>query len=330
MNDKKIPIIDFHSHMMINMTYLKKDLTKRVKSPGFWNPFKNMLDLQKIKEGNYKVIVFNIYVPGVFGIAVDFYEEALRQFGILEEFVKKNSNDVALVKNYNEIEKNWKEGKISIIPALEGGHHLDSTESLDIFKDKGIFYITLTHFVKNRISGACTFQFMNKYNGITDFGKAVIKRMEEVNIIPDLAHISEEGFYQFLDLYNGPVFISHGAVRAFNDSERNISDDQILEIGRRDGLMGIIMFPWYLTKRGVFSTAEVWAKTAAHIAELIGPEHVNLGSDFDGEIFSVKGVKDASEIQNLRIYLAKEGFTNEEIEMILWKNSYNFLKKYYN
>ena len=329
MKETKIPIIDLHSHMLINLSYLKKDLSKKVASPSFWNPLKNQLDLQKIKEGNYKAIVFNIYVPGIFKIAVDFYEDAVRQIEILENFVSENSDDLVLAKNFNDIEKNWDTGKISVVPSLEGGHHIKDLESLDFFKEKGIFYITLTHFLTNRIAGACTFKFLAKNCGISDFGRDVIRKMEKLNIMPDLAHISDEAFYQFLDIYNGPLFVSHGAVRAFKESERNLSDDQIIEIGERDGLIGIIMFPWYLSKGGVFTSADIWAKTAAHIAELIGPEHVALGSDFDGYIFSVKGVRDASEIQLLRFYLEKAGFSREEREMILWRNSYNFMKKYY-
>ena len=328
--NKEIPVIDIHSHMLLTMSYLKKDLSKRVKSPKFWNPLKNMLDLEKIIDGNYKALVFDIYVPGVFKPFLDYYKDALRQYELLNDFIKRNNSVIALAKNFDDIEKNWNEGKISAIPALEGGHHIgDSIDNIDTFKEKGIFYITLTHFIKNKISGAGTFKYFYRDNGITPFGREVIKKLEEKNIVPDLAHISEEGFYQFLDIYNGPLFISHGAVRAFNDSERNVSDDQLLELGKRDGLMGIIMFPWYLEKRGVFSSAAIWAKTAAHIAELIGPEHVALGSDFDGTIFSVEGVRDASEIQTLRVYLEKEGFTESEIEMIFWKNSYNFMKKYY-
>ncbi len=321
----KTPILDLHSHMLINLSYLRKDLSKRVKSPLLWNPLKNHLDLQKIKEGGYKGLVFNIYVPGFMeGL---FHREALRQFRVLEEFVAKNSSDLHYCRNFNDIVKAEEEGKIAVIPAIEGGHVIKSPDDIALFKEKGTFYLTLTHFIPNRIARSCTFQIVPSPL-ITSLGRKVIKEMEKFGIIPDLAHIAEKAFYKVADFYNGPLFVSHAAVRKFHDSERNLSDKQIKLIGDRDGLIGIIMFPWYLNKT-IFADASIWAKTAAHIANLIGADRVALGSDFDGYIWSVRGVRDASQIQNLRYYLEKEGFTNEEIEKILWKNAYEFLRKYY-
>ncbi len=322
---KKIPIFDLHSHMLINLSYLKKNLSRRVKSPALWNPLKNHLDLAKIKEGGYRAIVFDIYVPGIFAIA--YHKQAVYQLKVLEDFINKNSIDLALCKNANDLNKTFKEGKIAVIPAIEGGHTIRGLEDLDFFKEKGIFYITLTHFIPNRIAKSCTFNWFARRT-FTPFGKKVVKKMEDIGILPDLAHIDEKAFYEFADFYNGPLFVSHGGVRKFHDSPRNLSDDQIKLIGKREGLIGIIMFPWYLNK-SVFGSASIWAKTAAHIASLIGVDHVALGSDFDGYIWSVRGVRDASEIQNLAFYLEKEGFQKDEIRKILWENAYNFVKKWW-
>ncbi len=327
----KIPVIDLHSHMLINLHYLKKDLSRRVSSPLFWNPLKNMLDLPKISEGGYRVIVSDVYVPGIFGVFLDYFKDALAQLDTLSHFVEKNNERMVLAKSGKEVVEAVKKGdRIVAVPAIEGGHHIgNSVENLHLFRERGVFYITLTHFVKNRIVGSCSFKFLYRDDGLTSFGREVVREMEKIGIVPDLAHISSKGFFEVASIYNGPLFVSHTGVRAFNDSERNLSDEQIREIGRKDGLIGIIMFPWYLKRGGVFSIARIWAKTAAYISEKIGPEHVAIGTDFDGYIFSVREIRDASMIQKLRRFLEEEGFSREEIEGIFWKNALRFMERYY-
>ena len=210
MIDGKI-VGDLHSHALINMTYLRKDLSRRRNPPFLWNPLRNHIDLPRLKEGGVDFQVFTVYAPCGFPWRSSF-RAAQAQVSAFESFVRRNSDKIGHARSAKDIQALNSQGKIAALLAVEGGHHLDGKiENLEYFKDKGAVYLTLTHFVDNDIAGAC----FTGNKGLTKFGRDVLKALEKLGILPDVAHCSEKAFKEVIDLYNGPVLYTHGGARQF-------------------------------------------------------------------------------------------------------------------
>lgn len=199
---------------------------------------------------------------------------------------------------------------------LEGAHCLEGDlDNLDEFYKAGVRYIGLAHFFDNEWAGSA--HGMEK-GGLTPIGKKLIKKMDSLHIIIDLAHSSSKTISEIFSLTQSPVIVSHTGVRGVCNNQRNLTDDQIIEIGRRSGLIGIGL--WETAVCGTDATAT--AQSIKYVANKIGADKVSLGSDFDGAItapFDVTGFPLIYEA------LIKEGFTKGEIEMIMGGNVREFL-----
>ncbi len=319
-----LKIWDIHSHALLNMHYLKKDLGKRQKPPLFWNPLRNHIDLIRAKEGGVDCLTFNVYVP-FRTIQKGYFRIALEMIGLLEDFTEKERSRVELAKTTEEVDRIISSGKIAATVAVEGGHILEGKlENLEVLKKKGVIYITLTHFHSNDIAEA-SFLKLWRRSGLTDFGKEVIKEMERLGILVDVTHTSERAFWEVLQIANAPVIYSHGGVRGYCKRERNLSDNMIKAIAEKSGVIGITFSPWSLKRWSVFGGTSLFVRTAAHISEVAGVDAVALGSDFDGWIWTLRDVRDISYIWRLvnRLLLA---FNKEEVSKILYGNIRRVLK----
>ena len=315
-------IADLHSHALLNMTYLRKDLSKRHKPPLFWNPLRNHLDLPRLEAGGVKLSTFNIYVP--FKFPYKSYQEGLHRMAeIFLEFIEKNSARIGHARSFAEIEALNQKGRIAAVLAVEGGHVLEGRlENLEYLKSLGVLYLTLTHFVDNEIVGAA----WGSKQGLTDFGKELVKNLPAARILPDLAHTSTRGFYEVFEHYPGPVIFSHGGVRRFCDVDRNLSDDQIKLIAKSRGLVGIMLYPWYLKRFSFLGGPELVSDTYKHIETLIGPDRICLGTDLDGYIKTVRGVRDVADLPALLEQIKKD-LGPERVSKLAGENLYNFLKE---
>lgn len=310
-----IRIGDLHSHALINMLYLRKDLGKRRKPPLFWNPLRNHIDLPRLREGGVDFQVFTIYVPFGFPWRTPFLA-ARAQVRAFEEFIEKNSQSIGHAKTVEDIRSLNAQGKIAALLAVEGGHHLAGrVENLEYFRDKGAIYMTMTHFVDNGVAGAC----FTGNKGLTEFGKEVVTAMERLGIAPDVAHCSEKAFSDVVDRFNGPVFFTHGGVRKFCNVTRNLSDDQVKAIGRKKGLTGVMFHSWYLKRRSLMGGIAQIVDTAKHIRDLVGAGTLCIGSDMDGYIWTVRGIRDVTSFPRVVEALAGE-FPPDDVKAMAGEN----------
>ncbi|WP_194778000.1 dipeptidase [Pararhodonellum marinum] len=199
---------------------------------------------------------------------------------------------------------------------VEGAQALKGDlKNLDILFDAGIRLIGPTHFFDNELGGSAHGVSMD---GLTPFGREVIRKMNEKNMIIDLAHISPKMMDDILDLSEKPVLVSHTGLRAVVNNQRNLSDEQIKRIAGNGGLIGIAFFE---TTVGEDALAGI-VKSMAHIRDLVGIEHAALGSDFDGSVevpFDITGFPLIVEA------LMKEGFTESEIRAVMGENIRAFM-----
>lgn len=199
---------------------------------------------------------------------------------------------------------------------LEGAHCLENDlGNLLIFYNAGVRYIGLTHFFDNEWAGSAHGE---KKMGLTNSGKQLIHKMDSLCMIIDLAHASIKTIDDVLALTDHPVIVSHTGAKGVCNNQRNLSDQHLIAIGKRNGLVGIGLWETAVCGTDVSATA----RSIRYVADLIGVDKVALGSDFDGAIGTHV---DAAGLHLVAMALEKEGFDRVEIELIMGGNIRDFL-----
>lgn len=246
---------------------------------------------------------------------------ALHQCQQLHDFAQESEGAFRVISNRKALEQfiSDRNGGAKIaggMLGLEGAHCLEGDiANLDEFYDAGVRYIGLSHFFDNEWAGSA--HGMNK-GGLTPIGKELVRKMIDKKIIIDLAHSSKQTIDEVFALTAQPVIFSHTGVKGMCDNQRNLSDEHLLEVGKRQGLVGIGL--WETAVCGADAVAT--AKSIKYAAEKIGVDKVCLGSDFDGAVqthFDVTGLPLIMEA------LKSEGFSPHEIELIMGGNIRDFL-----
>jgi microsomal dipeptidase-like Zn-dependent dipeptidase len=245
---------------------------------------------------------------------------ALHQINQLHDFAEESNGQFRVLKTRADLEKfivdrSQNKNLVSGMLGLEGAHCLEGDlKNLIEFYEAGVRYIGLAHFFDNEWAGSA--HGIEK-GGLTEIGRQLIKKMDSLNIIVDLAHSSTKTIDEIFRLTQRPLIVSHTGVQGLCNNQRNLSDEQILEIGRRNGLIGIGL--WETAVCG--TDAEATAKSMKYVADKIGIDKVVLGSDYDGAIvahFDVTGLPLIMES------LKKEGFSKNDIELMMGGNIRNF------
>ncbi|GEM_PF-375488 len=323
---KDLILIDIHSHFLINAFLLNKSFFTRGEPAFFWNPFRNAYDFHRAKEGGVKGITFDIYVP-YFPEVLGGRMTGVRKFiNIYNRIISESAGKMVQCTKAEEIKKAISDGKMATILAIEGGNVIEKDLSkLEELKGLGIRMITLVHFLSTHIGDAVFGRVI--HNGLSAFGKEMVKRMQELGIIVDLAHSTDKTFFDTIKISRAPVCSSHTGVRALKpDDQRGLSDDQLKAIRDINGLAGIILFPWYLKKMKIFSKIDLVIDHICYVSEKIGVNYVGIGTDMDSNIWLPLDFKDASYFPLIPYHLEKRGFNREEIEKITGLNYLRLLK----
>ena len=250
---------------------------------------------------------------------------ALYQANKLHKFAAKDPDRLSVVKSKKELinalskqKVRKKEGSGMVIGMLgiEGLHALDGKiENIKTLYDAGYRMMGLLHFFDNKVGGSL---HGVSRKGLNDFGRNVVKRLNELSVIIDLAHSSPAVVKDVLKLSTKPMVVSHTGVFGSYNSPRNISDNLMKKIAKKGGLIAI---GYWAGAIGEISPKNV-VKSIRYAIDLVGEDHVALGSDFDG---SVKTSFDTSEIAVITQEMVNSGFTQIEISKVMGKNSVNFL-----
>lgn len=198
---------------------------------------------------------------------------------------------------------------------IEGAHCLEGKlENVQKLYDEGVRMMAPTHFFDNELGGSA---HGISGEGLTDFGRAVIKEMDRLNMIIDLAHVSPKMIDDILDLTTKPTLVSHTGVKGTKDSPRNLSDDQIKSIAASDGLIGIGFF-----KGAIAGEVKDIVDAMKYVRNLVGIEHVALGSDFEG---AATTPIDVTGLPLIVQEMVDQGFTETEIRAVMGENLKRFL-----
>ncbi len=245
----------------------------------------------------------------------------------------------AICKSYREIQKARETGKIALFITIEGVEPLGTDLNLlRIFYELGVRAIGLTHARSNAAGHGGIFAASGSpQDGLTAFGRDVVRECEALGVIVDLAHISPAGFEEIMTITTKPPIVSHTNARKYYDIERNISDEQIKMIGERRGVIGVNSV--LVSPKEEESTLDRYIDHIEHIANLIGIDGVGIGFDFFEFIYRqwpesarkelaaklttphfIPELRNHSHARNLTRRLIERGFSDEDIEKILRGN----------
>ena len=248
-------------------------------------------------------------------------ERALNQCSDLYRFAEDSKGAFRVVSSRQQLRQFIQDrasnpGLTAGMLGIEGAHCLegDVNNLVDFYK-AGVRYIGLAHFFDNEWAGSA---HGVKKEGLTTAGKELIRKMDSLHIIIDLAHSSRKTIDDIFQVTTGPLLVSHTGVKGVCDNQRNLTDAHLLEIGRRQGLVGIGL--WETAVCGTDAAAT--AKSIRYVADKIGVDKVALGSDFDG---AIKAHFDATGLPLITDALRAEGFDSQSIGLIMGGNIRDFL-----
>ena len=287
------------------------------------------IDLRKMVKGDYLLQNFAMFVN--LGEKDDPLTKAQRLIDLYYQEIEKNKDLIKPIFSYQNIEDNQRDGLMSAMLTLEEGAVVNNDLAiLRNYYRLGVRMITLTWNHPNGIGYPnliSTKEYKDLYHintqdGLTDFGIEYVREMERLGIIIDVSHLGDAGFYDVLKYTTKPFVASHSNARSVCGVARNMSDDMIKLLAKRNGVMGINFCGDFLKASntgGVRSCIEDMVKHILYIRDLVGIDYVGLGSDFDG-ISQDLELKDASMMPMLKDALFEAGLKEEEIEKVFYKN----------
>ena len=276
-----------------------------------------LVDLHKMDEGRQDATIMVAYLPQPTENPTAYADHIFDQ---IEAHVRDNAHAVALARTPDDLWHNKRQGLKSIMLGIENGIALDGQLSnLRHFADRGIVYMTLCHNGDNDICDSA--KGTKTHGGVSDFGREVIAEMNRLGILVDLSHAAESSFYDALELSRVPIVCSHSSARALCDHPRNLTDDQMRALAAKGGVAQTTIYHGFLRQHGEANILDVMAHLE-HAIEVMGIDHVGLGTDFDGD-GGVRGLASSSDLLQFTIQLLARRFSEADIQKI-WGG--NFLR----
>jgi membrane dipeptidase len=216
------------------------DTTQRFLSTDFDIAKRNAdgsIDIPRMREGGMSAIFFSIWIDGrIMGPPA--VQKALDQIDAVHENVRRNSKDMAFCRTADDVRRAHAQGRIAALMGVEGGHMIgNDIRVVRIFGDLGVRYITLSHFYNDEWADSSTDK--PAHNGLTDYGKEIVREMNRQGIMVDISHVSDKTFYDALEISKAPLIASHSSCRALCNHVRDMSDDMIKALAAKGGVIQI-------------------------------------------------------------------------------------------
>jgi membrane dipeptidase len=216
------------------------DTTQRLLDPKFDLSARHgdgNIDIPRMREGGLSAIFFSIWISGK-TLGPEAVKKALDQIDAVRETVHKHPNDLVLAASADDVRAAKSQNKIAALMGVEGGHMMGNDLAvLRTFAALGVRYMTLTHMENNEWADSSTAK--PEHNGLTDFGKGVVREMNRLGMIVDISHVSDKTFYDVLATTKAPVFASHSSCRSLCNAARNMTDDMIRDLAKNGGVIQI-------------------------------------------------------------------------------------------
>lgn len=195
------------------------------------------IDIPRMKEGGLGAIFFSIWIPSKV-TGPEAINRAMAQIDAVREQVRTHPKDLMLATTAAEVREARKQGRIAALMGVEGGHMINSNLGvLRSYAALGVRYMTLTHGGNDEWADSSTDKPV--HNGLTDFGKDVVREMNRLGVMVDISHVSDKTFYDVLETSKAPPFASHSSCRAICDAARNMTDQMIKDLAAKGGVIQI-------------------------------------------------------------------------------------------
>ncbi len=363
------PVWDGHNDVPEQLRDRRKDVLEGfdfTDTSGTADPARNVeamqTDLQRLRKGKVGAQFWSVYVSANLP-EPQAVQATLEQIDVTRRLVARYPGDMMLATSSADVERAMKAGKIASLIGMEGGHSIGG--SLAVLRQMyalGARYMTLTHFKNNAWADSGTDK--PEHDGLTDFGRTVVREMQRLGMLVDLSHVSEATMMDTLDVAGAPVIFSHSNARAINGHPRNVPDSVLVRLKTNGGIVMVNAYPAYVTQAtwewnarraaekgrldvvfngnpaGGAKAMSDWEKANPmptgsvtdvadnldHIRKIAGADHVGLGGDYDGIETTVKGMEDVSTYPALFVELARRGWTLAELEKLSSRNMMRVLK----
>jgi membrane dipeptidase len=253
-------VVDTHNDVLSYMTDENYDL-------GLSSVGKYHTDLARMKQGGLTAEFFSVYVDRKYAIEGGAARRALDMIDYVYRAAEKYPNDLMMAYSSADIRRAKKQKKIAALMGIEGGHAIeDSLMALRDFYRLGVRYMTLTHNNTNNWADSCC--DTAKHNGLSEFGKDVVREMNRIGMLIDVSHVSDKTMSDILDVSTAPVIASHSSARALGDRPRNIPDDLLRRIAKNGGVVMVNFYPGFIDQKAVIASRERDARLKPQMDEL--------------------------------------------------------------
>ncbi|HQB31896.1 MAG TPA: dipeptidase [Erysipelotrichaceae bacterium] len=281
------------------------------------------LSIKKMLQADYLMQCFALFVN--LKETETPYQRCLEYIEHFQKEMESNKEYIRQIYCYEDLLKNRENNIMSAMLTIEEGAVIEGDlEKLRHFYSLGVRMMTLTWNYENEIGHPN--QMLDQDNwqevkdkGLTSFGREVIKEMNRLGMIVDVSHGSDKLFFDVIEITDKPIVASHSNSRTVNHCPRNLTDEMIVKLKENGGVAGINYCPAFISKETDINQIPMIVEHIKHIARVGGVETVALGSDFDG-IKTPKGLSDCSKMDLLTQALRKEGFSEEDIDKIYFRN----------
>ena len=280
------------------------------------------IDLPRLVEGGVDCQTFAIYT----GERVNQPGALLTALQMVDVFNRECSANEGIIHafNYDEILEANKSGKVAALLSIEGAEPLmGDLGVLRIFYKLGVRMLSFTWNWRTPFADGLAAK--RAESRLTDLGVEAIREMERLGIVYDVSHLSDSCFWDVVEVKKGPFIASHSNCRAVCDHPRNLTDNMIRALAEHGGVMGMNFSAHFVDKEK--ATVERVVDHIDHIIDLVGPDHVGLGSDFDGIRMTPEGLEDVSRMPNITRELVRREYSDEDIMKILGGNHLRVFKE---
>jgi membrane dipeptidase len=275
-------------------------------------------DIERLRQGMVGAQFWSVYIP-FRAVEEGAAKTQLEQIDIAHQVMRRYPDVFELALTSDDALRIFRAGRIASMLGMEGGHALEnSMGALRAFYDLGVRYMTLTHSANIDWADSCC--AIPEHNGLTAFGREVVREMNRLGMMVDISHVAPKTMHDALDVTEAPVIFSHSNARALMDHPRNVPDDVLRRMPQNGGVVMVTFVPAFLTTEREARMADV-IRHIEHIRDVAGVDHVGIGGDFDGITQVVVGLEDVSTYPALFAELSRRGWSETDLRKLAGENA---------
>lgn len=308
-------IVDAHEDIAYHLSYYNRDFV----SPSI----PCMITLPWLKRGGIRLVFNTIFVPTKFKPHKT-VKAALEQLSIYDKIYDDFKDDIFQIKDQSDLIKLEESSKIGFLTLMEGADAIEEPNGLNEFYEMGVRIIGLAWNDRNRYASG-----NDTDSGLTEEGLELIKRMNDLRITLDLSHLNERCFWEAIEVCGTIPIATHSNARSITDHPRNLRDDQLLAISQRDGVIGLVLYKYFLWTGDEEPTLEDLFAHTDYIINLCGEDHLGIGSDLDGAGVNdfIKGIRTVADLPKIAEFFLQKGYSEERVRKIMGGNFLRVLRE---